>query len=81
LDRGKEDKMKVKTPSEKELVKEALHGWIADKRKNVNCLLVYARVLNVADKYGVFAPSYVRMIDLIREIGYKVNNNGNFKLS
>jgi hypothetical protein len=58
--------------NEKQLVKESLNGWIADNKNEVELSSVFNRQKDIADKYGINALSYPKLVDTLRELNYKL---------
>jgi hypothetical protein len=68
--RNEINRIKGIIPTTEELFKEVTRGWIGDKKECVTLSKFYKRMADVCNKYGLYAPSYARMVDEIRHIPY-----------
>jgi hypothetical protein len=61
-----------KTMDYKNIVKESMTGLIGDGYRLVEVEILYNRVKDISDKYGVYSPSWAKYIETLRELNYAI---------
>jgi hypothetical protein len=61
----------------KELLKKAIFGLIADNVKKIDLNTLYSRIKDQADKYGVYYPAWSIFIDTLRENNIYIDESTN----
>lgn len=61
-------------------IKDAGMGLIGDNVETFNSHDFYNRVIDQCQRYGIYAPSWAKFVELARGIGYSFIDKDNIKL-